>query len=45
MDLEEGKQVMKKCIAELKKRFIINAPTFKVKIVDAKGCREIDLDS
>jgi 20S proteasome subunit beta 4 len=41
--LEEAKGLMKKCIQELQKRFIVNLPEFKIKVVDADGIRDVEL--
>jgi 20S proteasome subunit beta 4 len=43
MTLDEGIETMRKCIQELKTRFIINQPTFVAKIVTKEGIRVIDL--
>mmetsp|Transcript_24353 Transcript_24353/g.36540 ORF Transcript_24353/g.36540 Transcript_24353/m.36540 type:complete len:193 (-) Transcript_24353:120-698(-) len=43
MSIEQGKEVMLKCIAELKERFLINAPKYICKIVTADGIKTIDL--
>ncbi len=43
MNLEEAKIVLKKCIDELKVRYIVNMPTFTVKVADKEGVREISL--
>ena len=43
MTLEQGIETMKKCIVELRTRFIINQPTFKAKIVTKDGVQLIDL--
>ncbi|KAI9096983.1 nucleophile aminohydrolase [Phlyctochytrium arcticum] len=43
MTLEEAKVVLKKCIAELKLRFIAQMPEFTIKVVDKDGIREIQL--
>lgn len=40
---EEAIEVIKKCIFELKTRFLISQPKFFIKIVDAQGIRVIDL--
>ena len=37
MSLEDGLKAMKKCIVELKTRFIINQPEFTCKIVTKEG--------
>lgn len=44
MTEEEGLEAMKKCIVELKTRFMINQPSFKAKIVNKKGVTEIILN-
>jgi 20S proteasome subunit beta 4 len=44
MTIEEGVDVIKKCIAELKTRFLISQPNFMVKVVDADGVRVLDLN-
>lgn len=44
MSVEEAVDVVKKCIAELKTRFLIAQPNFMVKVVDANGVRIIDLN-
>jgi 20S proteasome subunit beta 4 len=36
---EQGLELLKKCIAEISKRLIVNLPTFQVKIVDKDGIR------
>ncbi|CAG8558387.1 3449_t:CDS:2 [Paraglomus occultum] len=41
LSFEEGKALMKRCINELQKRFLINLPNFTVKVVDKDGIREI----
>jgi len=41
MTFEEGMEVMKKCIKEVAKRLIINLPTFRVKMVDENGIRDV----
>ncbi|KAJ1927797.1 Proteasome subunit beta type-4 [Tieghemiomyces parasiticus] len=43
MDLEEAKDLIRKCLQELHHRFIINLPRFSVKVVDKDGIREIEL--
>ena len=44
MSLEDGIETMKKCIVELKTRFIINQPGFVAKIVTKDGIKVINLD-
>ena len=41
MTLDEGLELLDKCLNELKKRFIINMPTFTVKVVDKDGIRTL----
>ncbi|KAL1924548.1 uncharacterized protein VTP21DRAFT_4202 [Calcarisporiella thermophila] len=41
--LEEGKAILRKCVEELRRRFIINLPAFSVKLVDAEGIKEVQL--
>ncbi|KAG2217805.1 hypothetical protein INT45_005635 [Circinella minor] len=43
MNLEEGKDLMRKCIQELKTRFIVNLPKFKVQVITKDGTQEIEL--
>ncbi|KAJ1567521.1 Proteasome subunit beta type-2 [Cladochytrium tenue] len=40
---EEAVSLLKKCLAELNERFIVNMPSFFVKVVDKNGVREIQL--
>jgi 20S proteasome subunit beta 4 len=43
MSLEEGIEVIKKCIHELRTRFLVSQPVFVVKVVDANGVRTVDI--
>lgn len=43
MDLEEGLALLRKCIDELKKRFIVDLGTWKVRVIDRQGIKEITL--
>lgn len=43
LELEEAKDIIRKCIAELEKRFIVQLGKYKCKVVDKDGCREIEL--
>ncbi len=43
MNLEEGLDVIKKCIKELNTRFLISQPKFIVKIVDQNGIRVVEI--
>ena len=40
---EEAYEVMKKCVAEVQKRLIINLPNFQVKILDKDGIHSMDV--
>jgi|TARA_B100000780_G_C20838065_1_gene333051 20S proteasome subunit beta 4 len=41
--LEEGLELARKCVNQLKTRFMMNQPKFTVKIVDKDGTREVEL--
>jgi len=43
LTLEDAKEILRRCITELKKRFLINMPVFKTKVVDKDGVRQITL--
>ena len=43
MDLDGCLGIVKKCILELRTRFLISQPHFRIKIVDAEGTREIQM--
>jgi 20S proteasome alpha/beta subunit len=43
MTLEEGLDVLRRCIHELKTRFLISQPVFIVKLVDSNGTRTLTL--
>jgi 20S proteasome subunit beta 4 len=45
MTEEEGIELIKRCIHELKSRFLVNQPTFMVKVVNKDGIRELQLDA
>nr|QBG49672.1 20S proteasome subunit beta 4 [Philasterides dicentrarchi] len=40
---EQGIKIIKQCINELKSRFLVNQPFFKVKMVTKDGVKEIDV--
>jgi len=40
MTIEEGKDLMKKCVEQLKLRFLVNMPHFMLKVVTADGITE-----
>ena len=44
MTLDQGVAVMKKCLHELRTRFMISQPVFVVKVVDKDGTRVIQLE-
>jgi len=39
MDLEQVLALLRVCFAELQRRFLINSPTFIIKVVDTNGIR------
>ncbi|KAJ7621627.1 20S proteasome subunit [Mycena polygramma] len=41
--LEEGLETLKRCIAEVSKRLVIDPGKYKVKVVDKDGVREVEL--
>lgn len=41
MNLEQGIEVLTKCLTEIQKRMVINTPSFVVKVADKDGVREI----
>ena len=43
LSLEEGIEVVKKCLHELKTRFMISQPVFVIKVVDQNGIRVLDI--
>ena len=43
MTLEEAKEVVRRCIHELKTRFLISQPVFIVKMVDSNGTKTLTL--
>ena len=42
MSVEEAKDVIDKCIAELHTRFLISQPNFLIKVVDENGIRVVE---
>jgi len=42
MTVEEGYELLKKCVAEISKRLVVNLPTFAVRLVDKDGIHEKD---
>ena len=43
MTVEEAYDVLKKCVAEIQLRLIVNLPNFQVKILDKNGIRDLDI--
>lgn len=43
MSLDEGLDLLRKCIDELRTRFIIDVGKFRVRVVDSAGVREVSL--
>lgn len=41
--LEEGLATLKRCIDEVSKRLVVSPGTYKVKVVDKDGVREVTL--
>jgi 20S proteasome subunit beta 4 len=41
LTLEQGIDIIEKCITELRARFIINSPDFVIKVVDKNGTRVV----
>jgi len=41
--LEEGIEALKRCIAEVQQRLVISLPSFKARVVDEDGVRDITL--
>jgi 20S proteasome subunit beta 4 len=42
-DLEEGLATLKRCIDEVSKRLVVSADSYKIKVVDKDGVREVQL--
>ena len=42
-DLEEGLALLRRCIDEVAKRLIVSSHSYKVKVVDKDGVREVSL--
>lgn len=43
MNLEQGLEIVRKCLHELKTRFMISQPIFTIKVVDKDGIRVVEL--
>lgn len=44
MSVNQGLDVIKKCLHELRTRFLISQPKFLIKLVDKEGIREVPLE-
>lgn len=43
MTKEAGYELLKKCIGEVKRRFIINLPKFQVRIISREGVSDLPI--
>lgn len=43
MNLEEGMELLRRCVGELKQRFLVDLGQWKVRVIDHEGVREVDL--
>jgi 20S proteasome subunit beta 4 len=43
LTLDEGLEIVRKCLNELRVRFLISQPKFVIKVVDAQGTRVVNL--
>eukprot|EP00658_Telonema_sp_P-2_P011374 TRINITY_DN14324_c0_g1_i2.p1 TRINITY_DN14324_c0_g1~~TRINITY_DN14324_c0_g1_i2.p1 ORF type:complete len:130 (+),score=27.55 TRINITY_DN14324_c0_g1_i2:191-580(+) len=41
---DEGMEIMRKCVAEIKQRFMVHSPNFLVKAIDAQGVYAVELE-
>merc|ERR1711934_476316 len=44
LTLEEGMDILKKCVKEIQTRFLMNTPEFTVKVIDKDGVRVVPLN-
>lgn len=44
LNKEEAIVLIKRCIAEVQKRFMVNMPAFKLRVVDKDGINDLELD-
>lgn len=44
LTLEEAKHIVRKCLEEIKKRFIASLPNFTIKVITKDGIEKISLD-
>ena len=45
MSLDQGLELARKCVDQLKLRFLMSQPKFLVKVVDKNGTKIVDLSS
>ncbi|KAE8216639.1 hypothetical protein CF327_g223 [Tilletia walkeri] len=45
MSVEEGLVLLRRCIGELQKRFIVDLGKFQVRVIDHNGVRDVDISS
>jgi len=43
LSLDEGLDIIRKCVHEIKTRFLANTPNFTIKVIDQNGTRTIEL--
>ena len=43
LSLEEGLDILRKCVHEIQTRFLMNTPKFTIKVIDKYGVRLITL--
>ncbi len=43
MSLDEAMDLLRRCIGELKKRFLVDLGAWKVRVIDAAGVKEVPL--
>lgn len=41
MSVEEGYDLLKKCVIEIRKRLILNLPNFRVQLIDKNGIKDM----
>lgn len=41
MTEQEAYDLMKKCVAEVKRRFIVNLPKFRVRLINKDGLKDL----
>ena len=43
LNLDQAKELLRKCLAELKVRFLMNLPKFVVKVITKDGIQEVEI--